>query len=468
MSLRSKIILSIAASVALSALVVLVPMLVGMNGMIEQGTKRELEMVRLRFQTALEDRFHNALSMATMVARMPVVEEAVAKGDRQVLNDLFVPGFAEMRDTQGVRQFHFHTPDSHSFFRVNKPDTFGDDLSGFRQTVVEANAKRAAVTGLELGRGGVAVRGIAAIAHQGAHVGTIEIGFSIDDAFFQSIVAESEAEMEFYVLPRTDVASFATSDSASLNRSVASIEGAPLLTAEDVRAGQETGVAAREIAIGGALYMAAAFPVKDYSGATVGLLHVMVPEAAYLALKNEMRLIALGAAAGALLLGLVGAALMGGRITGTLEEMIGKLKRLADGDLEIDVSSAQARGGELGHLADGIAVFRDHRLHEVETLAREREAAQAHRAALVGILGSGLQRLAEGDLTAPIHDDLGEGYNSVRDDYNATLASLADLIGALHETSGTIHARAEEIGGASDDLSHRTENQAATLEETAA
>ncbi|TCM77360.1 methyl-accepting chemotaxis protein, partial [Rhodovulum steppense] len=465
MSLRAKIILSILASVALSALVILVPMLFGMKGMIEQGTARELEQVRQRFQSALDDRNHNALSMATMVARMPQVQAAVVAGDREALHDLFVPGFAELRDQQGVRQFHFHTPQSHSFFRVNQPETFGDDLSAFRKTVVLANTTRAPVTGLELGRGGLAVRGIAPIAHNGGHVGTVEFGLSLDEDFFRALVAESEVQMEFYVVPGTGINSFESSDSAALNRSVASIDAPPLLSANAVLGARDIGIDPYELLIGTEPFSGAAFPVKDFAGETVGMLHVMVPRASYLALMNEARTIAFAAAAAALILGLLGALLMGGRITATLADLIAKLKRLSDGDLQIDVSAAQAAGGELGQLANGIAAFRDHRLQEVTTLAREREEAQAHRVALVEILGDGLQRLAAGDLSTPIREDLGEGYNSVRDDYNASLDSLADLIGSLREAATEIHARAEEIGGASEDLSHRTENQAATLEE---
>ncbi|MGC9419478.1 MAG: cache domain-containing protein [Rhodovulum sp.] len=435
MSLKTKIILAIAASVTLSALLVLVPLLFGMNSLIEQGTKRELEQVRLRFETALEDRFHSSLSMASMVARMPEVQRAVATSDRQMLNDTFVPGFAALRDDQGVRQFHFHTPASHSFFRVNKPETFGDDLSGFRHTVVQANATKAAVIGLELGRGGLGVRGIAPIAHDGAHVGTVEIGLSLDDAFFQSLVADSPAEMEFYVLPKGDISNFATSDSDAFNRTVASIELDPLLTAQDVRAARETGIEAHEIAVGDEKFGASAFPVRDFSGDTVGLLHVMVPRSSYLAVVNEVRMIALGATGAALIIGLLGAMLFGGRITKTLAGLIDKLGRLDQGDLDIDVSAEQTAGGELGRLADGIAAFRDHRLHEVETLSRERATAQAHRTALVEVLGAGLHRLSEGDLSTPITQDLGEGYNSVRDDYNASLDSLARLIGSLTEAA---------------------------------
>ncbi|GAA0304335.1 cache domain-containing protein [Rhodovulum strictum] len=147
--------------------------------------------------------------MATLVARMPQVQAAVASGDRASLDALFVPGFAELRDQQGVRQFHFHTPGSVSFFRVNQPDTFGDDLSGFRETVVRANATRATV------------RVIAPIAHDGAHVGTVEFGLSLDDEFPNALVAESGVQIEFRVVPKAGIAAFDSSDSAAVERSLA-------------------------------------------------------------------------------------------------------------------------------------------------------------------------------------------------------------------------------------------------------
>ena len=60
----------------------------------------------------------------------------------------------EQLNSQGIRQFHFHLPDATSFFRVQSPEEYGDDLSSFRHTVVEANEQKTLVSGLEGGVSG--------------------------------------------------------------------------------------------------------------------------------------------------------------------------------------------------------------------------------------------------------------------------------------------------------------------------
>lgn len=76
--------------------------------------------------------------------------------------------------------------------------------------------------------------------------------------------------------------------------------------------------------------------------------------------------------------------------------------------------------------------------------------------------------LAAGDLSETIEDPFPPEYESLREDFNTTVGSLRDLIGAVAENATEIHLRAEELSTGSLDLSRRTEGQAATLEETAA
>ncbi|GAA0289329.1 cache domain-containing protein [Rhodovulum strictum] len=176
MSFRTRIILAISVSVLMTAGLVLAPMLWGIKGLIDRGTLRELDQFELRLQAALEYRIASALTTAALVAEIPDVQQAVAAQDRDRLAALFVPGFARMRAERGIVQMQFHEPPATSLFRVHQPDQFGDDLSGFRKTVVEANARKAPLAGLERGRGGLGIRGISPVAHDGQHVGTVEIG----------------------------------------------------------------------------------------------------------------------------------------------------------------------------------------------------------------------------------------------------------------------------------------------------
>ncbi|PPT94804.1 methyl-accepting chemotaxis protein [Xanthomonas arboricola] len=85
----------------------------------------------------------------------------------------------------------------------------------------------------------------------------------------------------------------------------------------------------------------------------------------------------------------------------------------------------------------------------------------------LGALSSVLRAIAAGDLTTRMHGDFHGVFAQMRDDANATVAQLADIVGRIQQSTDAINAAASEIAAGNQDLSQRTEQQAANLEETA-
>jgi methyl-accepting chemotaxis protein len=79
-----------------------------------------------------------------------------------------------------------------------------------------------------------------------------------------------------------------------------------------------------------------------------------------------------------------------------------------------------------------------------------------------------LQRLAEGDLSAEIVADYLAEYQELKDNFNAALAALRGVVGAVAESGSTILTGSDEIAKASEQLARRTESAAASLEQTTA
>ncbi len=79
-----------------------------------------------------------------------------------------------------------------------------------------------------------------------------------------------------------------------------------------------------------------------------------------------------------------------------------------------------------------------------------------------------LQALAEGDLTARMEGDYQGVFAQMRDDANRTMTQLTSLVGSIQRASRAINTASSEIVSGNNDLSRRTEQQAANLEETAA
>ncbi len=83
-----------------------------------------------------------------------------------------------------------------------------------------------------------------------------------------------------------------------------------------------------------------------------------------------------------------------------------------------------------------------------------------------------LSALSQGDLTVRMDGDgsaaLSGVFARMRDDANATVAQLTDIVSRIQDASTAINTAAGEIASGNADLSRRTEQQAANLEETAA
>ncbi|MEI4470636.1 methyl-accepting chemotaxis protein [Frigidibacter sp. MR17.24] len=100
-----------------------------------------------------------------------------------------------------------------------------------------------------------------------------------------------------------------------------------------------------------------------------------------------------------------------------------------------------------------------------EARRSEMVAAQEH---VVDALRLGLERLAQGDLSAQIDSAFDADYETLRGYFNAATEQLSAAIQGVVDNAEAIRGEAREISSAADDLSRRTEQQAATLEQTAA
>ncbi len=160
------------------------------------------------------------------------------------------------------------------------------------------------------------------------------------------------------------------------------------------------------------------------------------------------------------------------------------MAHLAEGDYEKAVPFTD-RSGEIGRMANAIAVFRDaaverRQLREDQEAQRrrgeaEKEAAaedarrvQTQRERIVAELASGLGDLAKGDLTRSLDHPFPQEYEALRADFNRASSTLCEVLRSINGSTGAVRSGANEIAHAADELSRRTEVQASTLEETAA
>lgn len=137
---------------------------------------------------------------------------------------------------------------------------------------------------------------------------------------------------------------------------------------------------------------------------------------------------------------------------------------LGRNDLTVAIPERE-RNDEIGLLARTVQMFKD---SAIRMQAREAEDVTASRAVarVVDAVGTGLDRLAAGDLTYRLETELPTAYEKLRTDLNAAVAGLKTLIRGILEGADNIGMGMQGISLATHDLSRRTETQAAGLEET--
>ncbi|NBB50951.1 HAMP domain-containing protein, partial [Rhizobium sp. CRIBSB] len=161
-----------------------------------------------------------------------------------------------------------------------------------------------------------------------------------------------------------------------------------------------------------------------------------------------------------------------------------RMQTLADGDRETAIPFAD-RLDEIGVMARSVEIFREAAIRNAELEAEadenrkraELERAEVQRLAeaeaeerlnkATGSLASALRRLASGDMMCEIDEQFAPQFEALRHDFNTSVQQLRGVLVSVGRSAHAVSGGSGEISHASDDLAKRTEQQAASLEETA-
>lgn len=140
-----------------------------------------------------------------------------------------------------------------------------------------------------------------------------------------------------------------------------------------------------------------------------------------------------------------------------LGEVSGVMTQITNGRYDVTVRHCE-RGDEIGDLSRAAVRLRD--------ASRERDEAEQALRNMIDVVGSSLRQLADGDLRVVL-PPLGSGYETLRDDFNRTIAALHDAMAEVARSAESIHVGSSEISRATIDLAQRSEQHAAELAVTA-
>eukprot|EP00831_Metopus_contortus_P079532 TRINITY_DN7930_c0_g2_i1.p1 TRINITY_DN7930_c0_g2~~TRINITY_DN7930_c0_g2_i1.p1 ORF type:complete len:729 (-),score=167.26 TRINITY_DN7930_c0_g2_i1:199-2385(-) len=258
----------------------------------------------------------SALEQAALFGQMPVVVDAYRVANLGNMNDENDPRLQEAREMlrtslastlAGYKEnvgsdfnLHFHTPTARSLARMwrekqakknGKWVDVSDDLSSFRNTVIDVNKNKRPVQGIEPGRGGFTIRGLAPVKDGEKQLGSVEVLIGFAD-ILKSMEMSGDMKALLYmdkaILPITtqlqDVAKNPVRDDKYVL-----VFGQKNIEAQEATPGRllDEGMKDTSVILKGSNGITA-FPVKDYRGQTIGTIVLVLDIAAQQAMVSTV------------------------------------------------------------------------------------------------------------------------------------------------------------------------------------
>lgn len=242
-------------------------------------------------QEMLEKHLLDMASLFSQAEEVVAAYEIAYNGDLNDANDPYMEEargylrhfFSSMEkgyrtvNKKGFR-IHFHVPPTRSLLRLwKKKQNKSDDLSSFRHTIaVISQGEHSPITGIEIGRGGFALRGLApVVGKDGRFLGSVEVLSSYNPLVQESIYSEKESLAVYMDKTYLSIAKKLQDGSrnpvlgnqfvfvSSTNPEITS----GLLSADILAQGMKEMSQYRE-----GNYYICSFPVKDFSNKPIGVI----------------------------------------------------------------------------------------------------------------------------------------------------------------------------------------------------
>ena len=202
LSIRSKIYIPMILLFSLMILAMLA-CLFWQTGQIEkQVLNDKAKQFELLSEEKLNAKFQISITNSIEIAQNKFVIDGLKSNDKSALKAELKNLTQSIKDSSDYKnvQIHVHTADIKSFIR-SWNDKSGDDLSSFRYMIHTVKNDKKAVYGIEVGKTGLAIRGIAPIFNDEnkEYIGSVEFIQS-----FESIVKSMKTQMDASVLIAMD------------------------------------------------------------------------------------------------------------------------------------------------------------------------------------------------------------------------------------------------------------------------
>ncbi len=409
-SIAARLILAIALTVAVACAIVSGFSISQQRALTRMALDQQLKLQYESVIAAIDYEGRSALAVSAVIAALPPVGDAIAKGDRDGLAALLGEANKSLK-AQGIPLITFQVPPAVAFYRVHAPKVFGDDVSARRETVVEAMRGGRQIVGVEPGREALGIFGMTPIMRDGKSVANVDIGAAFGKEFVDRAKKRFGIDLAVYSL-----------DGKNLNKLSSTFGSTVVTTMDQLKSAIDGSAVRHEAELDGHPVEVYAGPIKNYAGAPVGVIEIIKDTTEYeAAFATAERHLILGTVA-ILAVAIVLALLLGRGLSRPLTAITAVMNRLSSGDTSVTIPGSE-RPDELGTMAKAVDVFRRNMLEsgimreaqeadkakaEIEKQALQRQMADRFEADVKGVVAAvakateGMQSVA-GDITTSVN-----------------------------------------------------------------
>ena len=176
LSISKKLHIPLVSSIIIGFIIIIVNYIYSIDQMKKDVFTSQGETLRLLYSQAIKAKENIGLTNAINISKNYDVIRALKENNRAIaINGLSTVSedFKQYTNYKNIK-IHIHDANVHSFLRAWNPKKFGDDLSGFRNTVLSVKRQQKPLVAIELGRAGLVLRGLAPIIENGKYLGSVE------------------------------------------------------------------------------------------------------------------------------------------------------------------------------------------------------------------------------------------------------------------------------------------------------
>ena len=154
-----------------------------LSNKIKNNHKHQIDSVIIQYENSTDLIFQSMINDESVLILQKKALDAKSDEQRdKYRKELYVrlsPLYSHLKEF-GIKQLHFHLPDTSSFIRFHKPSKYGDKLESIRHSLVLANRQMRKISGFEEGRIFNGYRFVYPLMYKSEHIGTVEtsIGFN--------------------------------------------------------------------------------------------------------------------------------------------------------------------------------------------------------------------------------------------------------------------------------------------------